>query len=161
MKQGELLQRIPNDAFEEVYRTHADRLWRAVLAFAGDREIASDAVAEAFAQALRRGRAIRDPASWVWRTAFRVAAGELKDRRRIAGDVLEAAYDPPEPVADLISSLRTLSPKQRGAIVLFHYAGYSVSEVATILGSTGPAVRVHLHRARRRLRELLDQEPDG
>ena len=32
--------------------------------------------AEAFAQALRRGTAIRDPRSWVWRAAYRIAAGE-------------------------------------------------------------------------------------
>ena len=40
------------NAIERVYRQHGDAIWRAVLAFSGDREIASDAVAEAFAQAL-------------------------------------------------------------------------------------------------------------
>jgi DNA-directed RNA polymerase specialized sigma24 family protein len=35
---------------ERLYREGGDRMWRAVLAFAGDPEIASDAVAEAFAQ---------------------------------------------------------------------------------------------------------------
>jgi DNA-directed RNA polymerase specialized sigma24 family protein len=33
-------------------------MWQAVFAFAGDPEVASDAVAEAFTQALRRGDAI-------------------------------------------------------------------------------------------------------
>jgi DNA-directed RNA polymerase specialized sigma24 family protein len=41
-------------------------MWQAVLAFAGDPEVASDAVAEAFAQALRRGDAIRSPERWLW-----------------------------------------------------------------------------------------------
>ena len=41
---------------EALYRDDGDRLWRALLVFAGDPEVASDAVAEAFAQALRRGR---------------------------------------------------------------------------------------------------------
>jgi hypothetical protein len=40
-------------------------MWRALLVFAGDAEVASDAVAEAFAQALRRGGEIRDPKRWV------------------------------------------------------------------------------------------------
>ena len=44
---------------ESLYRTDADRLWRAVYAFAGDAEIASDAVAEAYAQLLHRGAAVR------------------------------------------------------------------------------------------------------
>ena len=54
----------PQD-IEALYRADADRLWRAVYAFAGDAEIASDAVAEAYAQLLRRGSAVRDPAAWV------------------------------------------------------------------------------------------------
>jgi RNA polymerase sigma-70 factor (ECF subfamily) len=45
-------------------------MWQAVFAFAGDPEVASDAVAEAFAQALRRGDAIRSPERWLWRTVF-------------------------------------------------------------------------------------------
>ncbi|HJS26677.1 MAG TPA: hypothetical protein VJ913_06090, partial [Actinomycetota bacterium] len=57
-------------------------MWRAVLAFAGDPEVASDAVAEAFAQVLRRGEDVRDPEGWVWRAAFRIASGELKERRK-------------------------------------------------------------------------------
>jgi hypothetical protein len=54
---------------ETLYRADADRLWRAIFAFAGDAEIASDAVAEACAQVLYRGEAVRDPAAWIWRAA--------------------------------------------------------------------------------------------
>jgi RNA polymerase sigma-70 factor (ECF subfamily) len=66
---------------ERLYRDQRDRMWRAVLAFAGDPEVASDAVAEAFAQALRRADEIRSLDRWLWRTVFRIAAGELKERR--------------------------------------------------------------------------------
>lgn len=65
---------------ERVYREHGERLWRTVLLFSRDRDVASDAVAEAFTQALGRGGEIRALPGWVWRTAFRVAAGELKAR---------------------------------------------------------------------------------
>ena len=60
-----------HDRVEAVYRADGDRLWRAVFAFTSDPEIASDAVAEAYAQVLPRGAAVRDPAAWTWRTAFR------------------------------------------------------------------------------------------
>ena len=63
---------------EAVYRSDGDRLWRALYAFTGDEDVASDAAAEAFAQALRRGSAIRDVRSWVWRSAFQIARGDLK-----------------------------------------------------------------------------------
>jgi hypothetical protein len=56
-----------------------------------DREVASDAVAEAFAvPALWRGR--RDLPAWVWRSAFRIAAGELK-RRTITDRIPEGLYE--------------------------------------------------------------------
>ena len=48
-----------NQSVEALYRQDSDRLWRAVRAFAGDPDIASEAVAEAYAQALRRGPAMR------------------------------------------------------------------------------------------------------
>ena len=65
--------------YVELYRTTGAALWRAVYVYSGGRrEIADDAVAEAFARALQyRGR-IRRPESWLYRTAFRVAAAELR-----------------------------------------------------------------------------------
>ncbi|MGH2392532.1 MAG: RNA polymerase sigma factor, partial [Candidatus Limnocylindria bacterium] len=84
---------------EAVYRQEGDRLWRALVAFGRDPDLASDAVAEAFAQALRRGSGINDLPAWVWRAAFRIAAGELK-RRPVAFDrIPERGYLPP--TADL------------------------------------------------------------
>jgi RNA polymerase sigma-70 factor, ECF subfamily len=146
---------------EGVYREDADRLWRAVLAFAGDPEVASDAVAEAFAQALRRGEAIRDPKRWVWRAAFRIAAGDLAARRRAVDAPAERVLGMEEDVVELIEALRRLPTKQRAALVLHHGAGYPTRDVARIIGSTAAAVRVHLSRGRRRLRELLKEEDDG
>ena len=139
---------------ENVYREHGNRLWWAVLAYSGDREIASDAVAEAFAQALRAGSRLRSPMDWIWRVAFRIAAGELKRRRTFSSE-RERPYEMDHRAQHVVSSLGRLSPRQRSAIVLHYYGGYSTSEIASMMGSSAPTVAVHLHRARRRLRELL------
>jgi RNA polymerase sigma factor (sigma-70 family) len=141
---------------EAVYRADAGRLWRALFAFAGDAEIASDAVAEAFAQVIGRGAAIRDPASWTWRTAFRICAGTLKARRsgdRLAEQPIEHADRYADP--DLLVALRQLPEGQRAAVILFYYADLPVREIANRLGSNSLAVRANLSRGRRRLRELL------
>jgi RNA polymerase sigma-70 factor (ECF subfamily) len=145
---------------ELLYREHGERLWRAVRAFAGDPEVASDAVAEAFAQALRRGDAMHDPLRWIWRAAFRIAAGELKERGRLRSASLDPGYDLEEPITDLLGALAKLSPNQRAAVLLHHYAGYPVKEVAEIIGSTTAAVKVHLMRGRNRLRDLLGEGHD-
>lgn len=60
---------------ERLYREESERLWRAVLAYSGRPEIAADAVAEAFAQALAHDGALRSPANWVWTAAFRIPRG--------------------------------------------------------------------------------------
>lgn len=64
---------VPDDeaALRSVFEAEHERLWRSLLAYAGDADLASDAPAEAFAQALWRGDGLRDPAAWVWRAAFR------------------------------------------------------------------------------------------
>ena len=144
--------------FEEVYREHGPRLLRSVTLFAGDREIANDAVAEAFAQAIRRGEGVQDAIRWIRRVAFRIAAGELKERRRTDYPIVDGAYDLPEPAAELASALSKLSPKQRAAAVLHFGDGYTLAEVAEMIGSTTAAVGVHLHRARTRLRDLMGDE---
>jgi len=133
-------------------------MWQAVFAFAGDREVASDAVAEAFAQALRRGDAIHSPERWLWRTIFRVAAGELKRRGRQGPERMDDTYEMDDLARDLVVALANLSRRQRAAVVLHHLVGYPAKEIAEILGSTTPAVHVQLSRARKRLRELLETD---
>jgi RNA polymerase sigma-70 factor, ECF subfamily len=148
------------DRIERLYRQRGDRIWRGLLAFSGDPEVASDAVAEAFAQVLRRGDEVRDPERWVWRAAFRIAAGELKERRRNEVPGTAGSYEMEEPARDLVVALGALSERQRVSVVLHDAAGYPSKEVARIIGSTEVAVRVHLMRGRRRLRELLKEDDD-
>ena len=150
----------PAVGLEHVYREHGGRMWRALFAFSGDRDVASDALAEAFAQALHRGGALRAPERWIWRASFRIARGELKERRRRGVAVHERPYEMTEPAVELVAALRRLSERQRAAVVLHHAADYPVREVARMLGTSAAAVRVHLTRGRRRLRELLE-ERDG
>jgi len=145
-------------AIERLYREEGDRLWRAVLFWCGDREVASDAVAEAFAQMLHRGGAIRDPRAWVWKTAFRVAAGDLKRRRRTSAERVDTSYELSDAPVLLATALARLSPRERQSVVLHYYAGYPLKDVAAIIGSTPGAVAVHLHRARRRIRGVLADE---
>lgn len=140
--------------------THA-RLWRSVLAYGGSADVADDAVAEAFAQALRRGDAVVDLEAWVWRSAFAIARGELQRRRRDhdGGEVVDDAGRPlPEPAFDLLRDLQALSPADREVLVLCHVGGWTPTELAAVLGVPASTVRVRLHRATRRARRVLSKE---
>lgn len=135
-------------------------MWRALVAFSGDSEIASDALAEAFAQAIRRGSQVSSPERWVWTVAIRIARGELKARAR--EEPLSRAepvvHQPDDDIAAVLGALAKLSGKQRAAVASFYLMGYSIRETANMIGSTPAATKVHLHRARTRLRALM-QEP--
>lgn len=143
---------------ERVYREQGNRLYYALLGYSGDRDVARDAVAEAFARALTSQDSIRSLEPWIWRVAFRVAAGELK--RRARSSPLEDPERPsPEP-PELFEALRQLSARQRAAVMLHYYAGYSLDEIAAILGTKKGTIGVHLHRGRTRLKRLLEVHDD-
>jgi len=142
----------------DLYAREGERLWRAVFAYAQDRAVTDDAVAEAFAQCLRRGEAVRDPSAWVWRAAFRLAAGELKARRRFEPIGSDGCAPEEGRAVEVLAVLADLPGNQRAVAVLHWYAGFDTAEVARMLGIGRGTVRVHLSRARRRLRTMLEQE---
>ena len=92
------------------------------------------------------------------RPAFRLANDELRrDRRRAPAEQAEREIEPPE-FANVAAALRRLTPNQRAAVVLRHVLDLDVDEVARRMGTAQATVRVHLHRGRKRLRELLGTE---
>lgn len=148
----------PGSTLGDLYAREGDHLWRAVYAYSQDRAITDDAVAEAFAQCLRRGNDVRDQRAWVWRAAFRLAAGELKARRRFTAQARELAAPDETVVVELLDALAVLPGNQRAAALLRWYAGFDTASIARMLGIGRGTVRVHLSRARRRLGSLLYEE---
>jgi RNA polymerase sigma-70 factor, ECF subfamily len=148
----------PVHDFDRLFRQDGPGIWRTIYAFAGGRrDVAEEAVAEAFARAIAHSGTIRDPLAWIYRTAFRVAAAELKRERRPAPSSDPASAEVGD-TGELMAALRKLSPMQRAAIVLRYEADLPVDEVAKRMGVASPTARVHLHRGRNRLRELLGSQ---
>ncbi|MGE5226682.1 MAG: RNA polymerase sigma factor [Planctomycetaceae bacterium] len=151
--------------YDEIWRGSGATLWRAVYVYCGGRkDVADDAVAEAFARAIGRGDAVRDPLPYLFRVAFRVASAELARGGTEMGELhersgtVDATLDG---LPDLLRALRELSPSQRAAVYLHYRADLPVREVARLMGTSTAAVKVHLMRGRRRLAELLGEEDDA
>lgn len=144
-----------DDNLARVYEQEGPRLWRAIFVYAGSRDVASDAVAEAFTQYAERAAKIHSPAAWIWRAAFRIAAGELKRRSTLAPLPFDLAYEMPERVP-IFDALAQLSARQRACAVLRYHFGYSGIEIGRILEISPATVRVHILQARRRLKALLE-----
>ena len=156
---GRVAPAVASHDFDALFREAGVGVYRTLYAFsAGRRDIAEDATAEAFARAIAHARTIRDPLAWIYRTAFRLATLELKADARRGPAPEDAATDDTADTGELIAALRKLSPNQRAAVVLRFEADLPVDEVARRMGVSAPTVRVHIHRARARLRELLGTE---
>ena len=149
---------IGEDRVEAVYRSVHVRLWRSLLSYTGDADLASDAEAEAFAQLLRRGDAVEDVAAWVWRSAFRIAAGLLADR---SNSTRRSGVDDSAPadgsVTEFLGLLAGLSVQQRACVALRYVGGYTSVEIGEILGTSAGTVRVQLNRAHASLRHTITE----
>ncbi|HEX3790877.1 MAG TPA: sigma-70 family RNA polymerase sigma factor [Pseudonocardiaceae bacterium] len=162
-------------AFDQLVRRHTPRLYRVALRIVRDPAEAEDVVQDAWIaawRALARFRGDSAPSTWLYRVVTNTALAHLRRRRQtlpLAEDFEQTQADPRddgpersalrgEEVALVLRAVATLEPAQRIPLVLHELEGMSYEEVAEIVGSTVPALRSRLHRARvallGKLREL-------
>jgi RNA polymerase sigma factor (sigma-70 family) len=148
-----------NDGFDEVWREHGPTIWRAVYVYAGGRrDIADDAVAEAFARAMEQPNLIKNPVAYLYRLAFQAAAMERKRMTDLREPPELAGPESDGYGADILDALRRLSPGQRAAIYLHYRVDLPVADVAAAMGTSAAVVKVHLMRGRRRLASFLSED---
>jgi DNA-directed RNA polymerase specialized sigma24 family protein len=152
--------------FDELYASERTNVIRTVTLIVGDAERAAELTQEAFVRLhvkWRKVSAYDRPGAWVRRVAIRLAVKDrAREQRRPSGLVgyrLQQGADPIVDV-DVQRALRDLPRQQRAAVVLHYYAGMSAAEIADAIGTSESTARVHLHRARLRLAEVLREELD-
>jgi len=155
--------------FEEVYAANCGPILGYVLRRTDNPDDAADVIAETFLTAWRRLDAVPpgDQARlWLYGVARRVLANHHRgERRRIAANdrlraQLAARYQPPEytgELAGIAAAFRSLPEPDRELLALVGWEGLDHGQVAAVLGCSRNAVRIRLHRARRRLAEALDR----
>jgi len=176
----------PPDVREALSRAlvdHGDRLYALALRVTRDADLAADAVQEAFATALERATDFRGEASlgtWLHRIVYNKGIDLLRKRGKetalpdeesiVLGpddDLLSRSPSwsrPPdeilmgaETLAALERALGELTPMQRTVFEMREVEGHTTDEGAEIREIPAGTVRVHLHRARLRLRALLSE----
>lgn len=153
----------PDAEFVGLFQAEYPALVRSMYLIVRDREQARDIAQEAFVQLFTRWRRISHyerPDAWVRRVAIRMAVRAVRRerlRRRLEHEIDVA---PPQGPLDLdvLRAVGKLPAAQRAAVVLFYLEDRPVAEVADILRCSAITAKVHLHRARKRLAELLGDE---
>ncbi len=149
------------DRFERLFADH----YEALLAYAlrrATRDEAEDVVADAYLVVWRRLDEVpADARPWLFGVARRVLADQRRGERRRASLRARIAAQPcPAPVttgsSDVLSALARIPERDRELLLLVAWDGLAPVQAARALGISRVAVRVRLHRARKRFATALD-----
>ncbi|HXP84013.1 MAG TPA: RNA polymerase sigma factor [Bryobacteraceae bacterium] len=161
--------------FRRAFDDHKDAVYAFALRLTGSAEVAEDVAQDCFVQ-LMRDPAKFDPARGSLRAFLLGVTRNLVFRywrEEARMDPLDEEREWPAPdsgnrsaamlgVAGLVASaVQSLAPLQREAVVLFEYEGFTLEEIAKLVGADVGTVKSRLHRARERLRRALAPVRNG
>ena len=179
------------EAYRVLVERHSQYVYRLAYRMTGNKEDAEEVVQEAFLRAyqkLQQFAGNANFATWVYRIAANYAIDRLRQRKsedlrreqpkRIAegepetdplSDVKDAAPSPErlagsaQLAAKMKEALDTLTPAERTAIVMRHWDGCGIEEIAAVLKSNTSAAKNTVFRAVQKLRLALQPfaEPRG
>ena len=140
-------------AAEDCFQNTVIRFWKGLPAFQGDSKLST----------------------WLYRIAYRVCLDEIDSvTRRRETKSLEREYEEsgeeyenPDESGQRIENkvaardaiergMSRLKPQWRAMLTLFYWRGLSIEEVGMVMDLPPNTVKVYLHRARAKLRELLE-----
>lgn len=168
-------------AFEELYRRTAGRVFALCLRMTRDRDVAQELAHDVFVRTWEKLSTFRREAAfgtWLHRLTVNVVLERQRSERRRAAHEVSGACDEEETTdgfggaqgdsvtvgavrqddaarIDLEAAIRRLPPNARMVFVLHEVNGYRHDEIAAFMDIAQGTVRAHLHRARRLLMEYL------
>ena len=167
-------------AFDFLYQLHGRRVYALCLRMVNNPADAEDLMQEAFLQLFRKIGTFRGESAfstWLHRMTVNVVLMRLR-RKSLPTDSLEETLDPDQEKGiakrdlgapdlrlsgavdrvNLERSIEQLPPGYRTVFVLHDVQGYEHNEIADIMGCSVGNSKSQLHKARTRLRELLQEE---
>jgi RNA polymerase sigma-70 factor (ECF subfamily) len=163
------------NAFERLYRLHANRVFSLCVRMVGDRTRAEELTQDVFVRAWEKLHLFRGEsafATWLHRMTVNVVLNARKsdgrqrsrfeenDEEAGGMDALPGVVGmplAPGDMLDLENAITRLPPGARRVFVLHDVEGYKHEEIAEMLGVTSGATKAQLHRARLLLREALNR----
>jgi RNA polymerase sigma-70 factor, ECF subfamily len=172
------------DAYRVLVERHGRAVFRMAYRMTGNTHEAEEVVQESFVrgyQKLRQFAGNSNFGTWVYRIAANYAIDRIRKRKAEESRVVSSGrVDEDAPKADLMSqvadagpsperlagsaqlaermkaALETLSPAERTAIVMRHWDGCGIEEIAAVLKSNSNATKNTVFRAVQKLRKALE-----
>ncbi len=161
-------------ALRELVDQHKDRLFAFIWRMTRNHHDAEEVCQDAFLKAFASLESFRDEfrfSTWLFTIGYRMCLNRMRKKQAINGDIdfasmpLPSHESPSDNVesaeaaqlrSDVWSAVDQLSPQQRASVLLFYRQSMSCQEIARILELPVATVKSHLHRARLRLRNMLE-----
>jgi RNA polymerase sigma-70 factor (ECF subfamily) len=160
-------------AFHRLVMEHSHAMFRLAWRLTADEHAAEDIVQEAFIKAWRKLGEFRMESSfksWLHRITVNAAMDHLrKHSRRSKFETQEPEWEPADhgPMAadtgrqldiskQTQAAMMQLSVTERTALLLKHYEGHSIAEIAQIMETTTRACKQNIFRAVRKMRVALE-----
>ena len=155
------------NAFEELFRSHYELVYRTAYSVTGNRSDAEDVLQTIFLRLLRRlpPDFDRNPKGYLYRAAINLSLNLIRSRKRQApADGLERLAAPVDLTATasedpmrryLLDAIAQLNPRAVEILILRYEHDYSDAQIARMLGTSRGAIAVTLFRTRARLKKLL------
>jgi RNA polymerase sigma-70 factor, ECF subfamily len=150
-------------AVEALFDEHWLTAWRAAYAVTGRSDLADDAAQDAFVNAIRSWSKFdgNGPfAPWIAKIAVNRARDLLRAERRRKLTSLDEATEAPgrTDLSGLLAAVAALPQEQREAVVLHHVLGFSLREVAEVLGVPEGTATSRLGRGVAQIRQTTEAE---
>jgi RNA polymerase sigma-70 factor, ECF subfamily len=159
------LGQSPDPSVEALFDEHWLTAWRAAYAVTGRSDLADDAAQDAFIKAIRSLSSFdrsKPFAPWIAKIAVNRARDLLRAERRRKTKPLDEMPDVAAQVRaevdGLLAAVAALPPEQREAVVLRHVLGFSLKQVAEIVGAPEGTVSSRVGRGVAQIRETLEAE---
>ena len=152
---------------EEVFREHAQMMYRSAFSVTGSRQDAEDVLQNVFLKLLQRETPVEfrtNPKGYLYRAAVNRALDTVRSRkeRNFTSDVERLVASAPGPTAGesegtrrLLAALAQLRPRAIEVLILYYQHDYSTAEIAALLGTSQSTIAVTLYRARARLKKFI------
>lgn len=155
--------------FHHIYTQYRAPLHRYLARRTGNESDAADLAQETFVRMYEKRVQPETAKAWLFKTGYHLFVDQWRKKRRAVHLPLEAVPDMPmldtspegaavgaELRMEIRQALGELKPRDRQVLLLLIQRGLTYKEIAEHIGVTENAIKTLVHRARKRMRELME-----
>ncbi|MFX0117548.1 MAG: RNA polymerase sigma factor, partial [Candidatus Hodarchaeota archaeon] len=159
--------------FWDIYYGHCDRVKKFIVSLVKDEWVADDLFQETFLRVQKNLDQVKDPSklsSWIFQIAYNLSRDHFRQSKKILTPIeqhetevfsipcFQKELEKHEMGQCVQDQIMLLPESLRAALVLFDIMDFSHQEISEVLGISVENVKVRLHRARKKLKAILEQK---